>query len=331
MAKGPLKVSGLIGTGRILPMQGVAPSILATPKSSNTLPDAGVEFMVDIDLLVDSPYQALIRRALDPLRVDEIGQSLKKAGQSTAIEVRPLPDGRYELIKGHYRKYGGQSIGWTQLRALLVHADDRQAKRDLMLDNEGTTPTEYSYAHMFQSVLDDGECSVQADVAEYFGCSQAKVSNCLGMLKLAPAVLAKLDNKPGLFGAAAAKVVRALWDQHPQYHDLILQALNDLDDSDSELRQVKQNKLRQSVEHLIAERKRQEEKAAGRTPPPKQRARREIIKGHTGQECYVTILKETGMTVEIKDTSIDRARVQAAVNKALRELVAETGSSPDDE
>jgi ParB/RepB/Spo0J family partition protein len=325
MAKSGIKISGLVGGGIITPMAGVVPSSRNSQQGSSDLPTPGKEFTLEIDQVDDSPLQIKIRRRLDPSRVDEIGLSMQRAGQSTPVTVRQLPNGRYELIKGHYRKHGAISIGWTQLRALLVVADDRQAKRDLMLDNEGTPPTEYTYAHMFREVREDGEATTQSDIAAYFGCSQAKVSNCMAMLGLAPEILARLDKNPSLLGAAAAKVLLSLWEQHPDHRELILNAVDELSDG------IEQNKLRQRVEQKINERKRQAEKAAGTAAPPKPKPRREVIKGHTGEECYVTILKETGMTVEIKDTSIDRTLVQAAINKALRELVAGSIEKTDEQ
>lgn len=334
--KGPLKVTGLINAG-LAPMEGITPSLISAAPAT-VIPNAGVEFMVAIDQLDDSPFQAKIRRVLDQFRLKKLSRSLQAAGQSTPIEVRKKPDGRYEIIKGHYRKHAAKAIGWQQLRALLVQSDDRQARRDLMLDNEGTKPTEYSYGHMCQSLLDDGECSVQADVAAYFGRSQAWVSSCLAMLKLPPEVLTLLDVNPGLLGATAAKQVREMWKQYPKHRDLILQAIKDLDhtaadtdklvdgdlDEIDKAQQAKQGKLRQVIESNIAAYQRAADKAAGLQNPKKQAAKREDIKGYSGQVCYTTVLKDTGMTVEFKDPTIDRAKVQAAINKALEDLIAES-------
>lgn len=329
-SRAPLKVSGLISAGRVVPDATSAPSNKfdlpqRTTAAASDLPAPGEEFEVRIDQLDDSPFQAIIRRVLDPIRVDERAQSLKASGQATPVTVRRKPDGRYELIKGHYRKHGAKSIGWEVLRALLVVADDQEAKRQLMLDNESVTPSEYSYAHMFAVVRNDrisaGLSGTQKDIANYFGCSQAKVSNCLAMLELPAPLLAALDKKPSLFGAAAAKVLTKLWEELPSDQDLILTAVDGLADDEEESK-AKQSELKKTVDQLVAERRK---KAAKDQPapqkPPKQQPRRVSISSHTGEECYVTILKENSINIDFKDKSIDPSLVQETINKALRDLV----------
>ena len=306
-------------------------SFRATPEQSappSTPP--GVEFMAKIADLVSSPYQAVIRRKHSPGRVDDMAKMLKTAGQKTPITVRRLPNGKLELIKGHRRTLAATSIGWTELRAILVVATDAEAKSQLMLDNESDSSSDYIYSRMFEEVRKDVPGISQASIGEYFGRSQAYVSNCLRMLELPPEVLATLDANPFLFGSAAGKVVRALWDEHTQYHEVIISALLDLGDDEAG---TKQNQLRKTVETEIIRLKKLADKAAGIKAPPrprKQLARRQPILSPTGQECYVTILKETSVTVDIKDTLIDKEKVQEVINKALMDLVKLSAKSGDE-
>ena len=322
MAKPGFKFSGLVKSGKVTLDPSAKPSDAFAPPDQEPLPEPGVEFTVDLDILDDSPFQKMIRRVLDPQRIDEIGSSMDSKGQSTPVTVRRKENGRYELIKGHYRKYSAKSIGWTQLRALLVVATDRQAKRDLMLDNEGTLPTEWEYAHMFREAKADGEAETQSDLARMFGCSQAKVSICLGMLELPPEIHALLDAKPSMLGATAAKVVTTLWAEYPTHHAIILDSVSKLADG------AEQSSIRKTVEAHIAALQRKAEGPKPRKPP--QQPRRAVIKGHTGVECYVTILKENAMTVEFKDSGIDRQLVQDTINKALKDLVASSPKADDE-
>lgn len=317
MAKQGYKVSGLVAAGKVAVDPNARASNAFAPMPEVSPPTPGVEFMADLSIVDDSPYQKLIRRVLDPVRVDEIGQSMGAKGQSTPITVRRKADGRLELIKGHYRKSGALSIGWSQLRALLVVASDREAKRALMLDNEGTTPTEWGYAHMFREARADGEASTQAELATMFACSQAKVSICLAMLNLPPEIHRLLDANPALLGATAAKTVLSLWEEYPNHRDLIVAAIEKLADG------ADQSAIRKDVESQIAVITRKS------TPPkpPKPQPRRAVIKGHTGLDCYVTILKEDEMTVQFKAPGIDKQMVQEKVNKLLSEL---TASSTED-
>lgn len=319
MAKPGFKVSGLVAAGKVVVDRNAQASDAFTPPPESPLPTPGVEFMADLSNVDDSPFQKIIRRVLNPARVDEIGQSMGAKGQSTPITVRRKANGRYELIKGHYRKHGALSIGWTQLRAILVVASDKEALRDLMLDNEGTIPTEWGYAHMFRVSREAGEASTQAELATMFACSQAKVSICLAMLNLPPEIQTMLDVDPALLGATAAKTVLDLWEAHPNHHDIIIAAIEKLADG------AEQSAIRKDVESQIAALARK----SAPPKPPKLQPRRAVIKGHTGSDCYVTILKEDEMTVQFKAPGIDKQLVQQKVNKLLAELAAFPGNDGD--
>lgn len=284
---------------------------------------AAGEIMIDVDLLDDSPFQT--RRRINPQHVDEIAQSMDSGGQSSPITVRIVQPGRYEIIKGHTRKYAARSSDRKQLRALVVQADDRQACLDVMLDNQGRQPTEYEYGHMFRNARAKGYASTQEELAKLFACSQAKVSNCLAMLELPSEILVLLDIDPDLFGAAAGKVIATLWKEYTDEHQLVLDAVLRLADG------AEQAGIRGWVEEQIAQKRRKNsaESAGGVVAPKKAPApspRRHTIAAPSGRECYVTVLKEKGITVHLKDLTVDPALVRERINEVLRELAQESDS-----
>jgi ParB/RepB/Spo0J family partition protein len=317
MSKAGFKVSGLVANGKLSPMAGVMPSG-TFGRAEEQAPDSlvpGQEYMIRLDKLVDSPFQ--IRLVIDPARVDEVGQQLDSQGQIDPIEFRPgKTPNTFEIVKGHTRKRAAASIGWTEIRGLYKELTDAQADVACMVDNTGATPSEFEYALMFRRALTKGYVNTQAEAGKMFGVSQSQVSKGLAMLELPPAILAMLNIDPGLFGAKASVVIQTLWYDHPEHHDIILETIAGLKDG------MEQIEIKGRVEQRIAEVKRKElaNAAASIPKPPKQQARREVINSPTGNECYVTILKDKAMVIEFKDLAIPATMAQEVVNKALKQL-----------
>lgn len=303
--KSGVKVSGLIAAGKVAAAHGVAESTKfdAPGGSAPSSNEVGVEQMIDIALMDDSPYQ--IRKKYDPVHVDELSNSMLDAGQRSPVTVRIVRPGRYEIIKGHTRKYAAKNIGWTQLRTLIVERSDRDAKLDCMVDNEGRPPTEWEYASMYREAMADNYAATQVEVARLFVCSQAKVSNCLSMLELPKEVAAILDEAPALLGAKAGKVVAALWTNHPAHHDLILEAID----------RVRLGAEQGSIKGWVAQKLVQHRPA---------RDQRHIITSAAGVSRYVTKGHNRDINIRITDPSLDRDMVHRQIDELLRKLESDS-------
>ncbi|MBC7623261.1 MAG: ParB/RepB/Spo0J family partition protein [Aeromicrobium sp.] len=316
-----VKFSGLVKAGLIAPvvdpaekpqfgnsLSSVDDSTEPSDFKFTTPASAAVERMIPIELLDDSPYQ--FRRGYDPVHLDELSASLNDAGQRSPITVRPgkIP-GRFELIKGHSRKYSALNIGWTELRGLVVHRDDRQAKLDCMLDNENAKLKEYEYGLMYKDAMEDNFAKTQVEVARLFVCSQAKVSNCLAMLDLPVEVLKMLDKDAGLLGAKAAKVVMALWKEHPTHHALILEAIERIKDG------ADQGSIKGWVAQKITFQQQQQQKPSGSV--------RHIITSKAGVSRYVTVAKDRDINVRLTDPSLNRDDVHKRIDELLRTMESE--------
>lgn len=55
-------------------------------------------------------------------------KSLREDGQLHPITVRPLPDGRYEIIDGLHRVEAAKRLGWKDIEANVISVDDLEAK-----------------------------------------------------------------------------------------------------------------------------------------------------------------------------------------------------------
>lgn len=330
MSRKPLKVSGLIQSGRLVPQAGInastafdtpadtptaeirqnQPAEVASSAQPTTIPVVigpadvlGVEKLIDLDLLDDSPFQTRLK--YDPVRIDEISQSFLSAGQSTPITARQMPNGRYEIIKGQTRKKAAINIGWKQARVLVVSRTDREAELDVMVDNTGTPPTEYEEALMFRIAMSKQYATTQRGVAAMFLCSQAKVSNGLAMLNLPAEILNLLNEEPGLFGAHAAKVINSLWESYPDHHHVILKAIQ----------RLKEGADQGSIQVWVT----QQINAANRPP----RAQKHLIPSSSGSPRYLTQAKDRDIIVRISDRSIDAAMVHQRIDEMLREMADE--------
>lgn len=306
-----MKVSGLVAAGKVTPPASTQASTAFDPPTSapaNEAPVAG-ELELDVALLDDAPYQSRLK--INPEHVDEIGQSLLSAGQRSPITVRRKANGRFEIIKGHTRKYGAISRGIKTLRALVVDRNDREAKLDLWLDNEGRGNTDYEYACMFREALDEKYATTQEGVANLFGRSQGNVSKCLAMLKLPAPVLSMLDKEPGLIGAAAAPVVQELWAAYPKHTDLILQGLQRIAEG------ADQNGLKPWVLQKV--------NSAQRASSP--RARNHQLPHPSGAAALVTIEKGRDLVLRLADPDMDYDETRKAVEGFLSHWLIERNNA----
>ena len=72
-----------------------------------------------IDIKKINEGRFVIREETNKDYVDQLAASLKKDGQWNPIIVRPKPDGRYEIIAGHYRLKAAKKAGFKEIEATV--------------------------------------------------------------------------------------------------------------------------------------------------------------------------------------------------------------------
>lgn len=82
---------------------------------------------IPLDKITINP-EIVARAKLDEEHVQAIMKSLTTDGQLHPIIVRPLPDGRYEVIDGFHRVKAAQRLGWRDIEASVISVDDLDAK-----------------------------------------------------------------------------------------------------------------------------------------------------------------------------------------------------------
>src|SRR5919204_5696591 len=101
------------------------------------LPETGIgepQFRdVPVDLIRASPDQP--RTAFDPASIDSLAASIADAGVVQPVILRPLPDGRYELIAGERRWRAAQRAKLETLPALIRNQDEAERLQTALIEN----------------------------------------------------------------------------------------------------------------------------------------------------------------------------------------------------
>ena len=180
-----------------------------------------------VDLIDKSPHQP--RLIFDPEAIDTLANSIEESGLISPITVRPLENGRYELIGGERRLRAHQSLGRTTIPAFVI-ADisatdaaigalaDNDAKRSLCDYERGK-----AYKRALSMQTETGKPITQGTLARRIGVSDATVSRCLAFFDLPADALGLLDAKPDLIGAKNAALLAGL--AKKGHGRIVLQAL----------------------------------------------------------------------------------------------------------
>ncbi|MVW64458.1 ParB/RepB/Spo0J family partition protein [Massilia sp. NEAU-DD11] len=196
---------------------------------------------VPLHLIVDSPYQP--RKKYDETELQLLGETLKGRGQDEPITVRVLDNGKFELIAGHRRVRAARLIGWSELDGRVMTLSDRDACLATLVHNESNIKlSDYERGLAYQTALKEGYASTQSGVATVFGCTQARVSQCLSLFDLPQPLLDLMAKYPELITYRKARVIKEVLAKHPSGEDTIIQAVEALIDrpqmDQSELRAV---------------------------------------------------------------------------------------------
>ena len=80
--------------------------------------------------------------------------SIKKYGVLNPLIVRPVPDGVYEIISGHRRKYAAQQIGYQKVPVIIRVMNDEEAiikMVDSNLQRERISYSEKTFAYKMKN------------------------------------------------------------------------------------------------------------------------------------------------------------------------------------
>ena len=167
-------------------------SVLAANSSARAHIDANGT--VHIDDVEANPGQP--RVDFDDEALQELAQSIKTYGLIQPITVRPLGQGKYQLISGERRLRASKLAGLTDIPAYIRTVDDLQSIQMALVENiQREDLNAIEIAVSYRRLLD--ECNLsQEELSEKVGKNKTTIVNYLRLLKLSEEVqIAVRDNQ----------------------------------------------------------------------------------------------------------------------------------------
>ena len=147
---------------------------------------------VPVDLIQRGRYQP--RRDMDPAALQELADSIRQQGVMQPVVLRPLSEGRYELIAGERRWRATQMAELDRIPAIIRDVSDEAAIAMSLIENiqrENLNPIEEAFAlHRLQEEFG----LTQAQVAEAVGKSRTTITNLLRLISLTEDVRVMLEH-----------------------------------------------------------------------------------------------------------------------------------------
>jgi len=146
---------------------------------------------IPVGMIQANPAQP--RKRFDPESIEALGRSLADAGVVQPLIVRPLADGRYELIAGERRWRAAQHAGIEAVPALVRDDDEAQRLQTALIENvarEDLNPVEEARAC---AALVEELGLTKEELGRRLGRSRVAISNLIRLLDLPDEALTLLE------------------------------------------------------------------------------------------------------------------------------------------
>jgi ParB family chromosome partitioning protein len=175
---------------------------IPTPQASIEPEGAPAIKMIDVDILVPSPFQP--RRGFNEAELDQLAASIRRSGVMQPIVVREV-GGSYELVAGERRWRAAERAGLPQIPAVVHALDDETAAEWSLVENlqrVDLNPIERARA---LATLIDTFGITQQEAADRVGLDRSSVANLIRVLDLEPALQHMIEE--GLLGLGHGKAL----------------------------------------------------------------------------------------------------------------------------
>jgi len=185
-----------------------APARAASDATANPR-TPGAESLVPLSLIDANPAQP--RTSIRPEALEQLARSIQESGVVQPILVRPVANGRFQIIAGERRFRAAQKLGLPTIPAVVrTVADDRVLEFALVenIQREELTPIEEAQA---LRRLQDELGLTQESLASKVGKDRATVANSIRLLRLPADVREEVQR--GTLSAGHARALLAVEDQ----------------------------------------------------------------------------------------------------------------------
>lgn len=138
--------------------------------------------LIKIESIEVNPHQPRID--FDQKALDELAASIRTYGLIQPITVRPVTNGKYQLISGERRLRAAKIAGLTEIPAYVRTADDLQSLQMALVENvQRENLNAIEIAVSYQRLLD--ECALShEELSIKVGKDRTTITNYLRLLKL---------------------------------------------------------------------------------------------------------------------------------------------------
>lgn len=150
------------------------------------------------------PNEGQPRTLFEPQKLEELAQSIKTHGVLQPLIVRPLPNGRYQIVAGERRWRAARMAQLPEVPVVVRELDDVQALEVALVENLSRTdlnPIEEANGY---KILGERFNMTQEQIARRVGRSRAAVANSMRLLSLPAHVTSLLENGTITAGHARA-------------------------------------------------------------------------------------------------------------------------------
>ncbi len=154
---------------------------------------AGGPELRELDVTQIEPNPEQPRAKFDAASLDALAGSIGSVGLLQPLIVRPLDDGRYELVAGERRWRAAQKAGIGRVPAVVRSSPEDERLQAALIENmvrEDLNPVEEARA--CASLVDDLGISKE-ELARRVGRSRAAISNLIRLLDLPDSALTLLE------------------------------------------------------------------------------------------------------------------------------------------
>lgn len=261
----------------------------------------GKPLEIALEQIDRNPMQT--RTQFDRQKLKELADSIRATGVVQPIVVKPLAEGRYQLIMGERRWLASMDAGKATIPAIVREASDVQAMEMTIVENlQRADLNPMEQARAYQRLAKDFQMT-QEQMAVRTGKDRASVTNFLRLLKLPVDIQNKVESGELTFGharallaledeaaiAAAAQKVVALSMSVRQTESYVHGLLN------PELKEQKQARERPEDPNVREAEERLQRKLGLKVVIDDRKGRGRVVIEYSGLEDFDTILTALGV------------------------------------
>jgi ParB family transcriptional regulator, chromosome partitioning protein len=176
------------------------PAPATVPAITAVAEPTGKPLEIPLDHIERNPFQT--RTRFDEAQLTELTQSIAASGVVQPIVVRPLSEGRYQLITGERRWLASRKAGKATIPAIVRQASDEQTLEMTIVENlQRADLNPMEQARAYQRLSNDFKMT-QEQMATRTGKERASVANFLRLLRLPESIQHKVESGDLSFGHA---------------------------------------------------------------------------------------------------------------------------------